>query len=128
PPVDGHVTRGVFPLVVGAGGLDVSVADAPVYVPSAGDVAARWLGYAAALALVGGFIFNLFVARRALARIDGSDVADQYARRFRQLALAACAGIVVASLVGVIFQAANASDVSPLEAIGEPSTRLLGTR
>ena len=39
--VDGHVTRGVFPLVVGAGGLEISVEDEPVTLPNPLDVLAR---------------------------------------------------------------------------------------
>jgi copper transport protein len=126
--VDGHVTRGVFPLVVGAGGLDLWVADAPAYVPNAADVAARWLGYVAALALLGGFLFNLLVARRALTAPAAREVAALYESRQRRLGLAACAGVIVSALAGLVFQAANAADVSPLQALGEPVTRLLGTR
>src|SRR5829696_1109940 len=48
--VDGHVTQGVFPLVVGAGGLSLPLEEAPGYVPSVRDVVARWLGYVAILA------------------------------------------------------------------------------
>src|SRR3712207_5211993 len=54
--VDGHVTRGVFPLVVGAGGLTGALEEETAFVPNARDVVARWLGYLAALALLGGFI------------------------------------------------------------------------
>jgi copper transport protein len=126
--VDGHVTRGVFPLVVGAGGLDLSVADAPVYVPNPGDVLARWLGYVSAVALLGAFAFNILVARRPLGTSARAEVAGLYATRLRTLGLAACGGVLISALVGAVFQAANAADVSPWQAIGEPTARLLGTR
>src|SRR5207249_3041246 len=80
------------------------------------------------LALVGGLLFTVLVARPALARTGTPALVDAYDRRMRRLGRIACAGVVVAALVGVVFQAANASDVSPLEAIGAPVVRLLGTR
>src|SRR4051812_7901259 len=66
--VDGHVTRGVFPLVVGAGGLDLSMTEAPVFVPAVPDVLARWIGYAAALLLAGSLIFRRLISSPALRR------------------------------------------------------------
>jgi len=126
--VDGHVTRGVFPVVVGAGGLQVPIEEASVFVPNPVDVVARWVGYASVLALVGGLLFTVIVARPALARAGATALAEQYDARMRRLSLLAAGGIVLAALVGVLFQAANASDVSPLEAIGAPVLRLLGTR
>jgi len=69
--VDGHVVRGVFPVVVGAGGIDIADTDAPAFVPAAQDVLARWVGYAAALLLAGGFIFRLLVVGPSLRRVPG---------------------------------------------------------
>ena len=43
--VDGHVTRGVFPLVVGAGGLDISTLEEPASLPNPLDVLWRWVAY-----------------------------------------------------------------------------------
>lgn len=126
--VDGHVTRGVFPLVVGAGVLDLAVGEAPVYVPGPIDVAARWAGYLAALALAGGFLFRLLVARPALARAGLTGLAERFDARVRLLGLAACAVSAVASLAGLVVQAANAADLPLWQALGEPVTRLLGTR
>lgn len=70
--VDGHVTRGVFALAVGAGGPTGALEEAPAYVPEAGDIAARWLGYLAALALAGGFLSRLAVLAPALATSGGA--------------------------------------------------------
>src|SRR5215216_6867515 len=36
--VDGHVTQGLFPVVVGEGGLTIDFEEAPSYVPSARDI------------------------------------------------------------------------------------------
>jgi copper transport protein len=126
--VDGHVVRGVFPVVVGAGGLQVPVEDNAVFVPNPGDVLARWLGYGSALALVGGLLFSALVARRPLARLGTPELVALYDARMLRLSVIACVGVIVSAAVGVVFQAANASDISPLEALGAPLFRLLGTR
>jgi copper transport protein len=126
--VDGHVTRGVFPLVVGTGGLDLSATEAPAYVPGVPDVLARWIGYLAALLLVGAFIFRRLVAGPALLSAGAAGVAETFERRVRTYGLIACAGLLVATLVGLVVQAANAADLPVWQAVGEPVARLLGTR
>ncbi len=131
--VDGHVTRGVFPLVVGAGGLSGALEEAPVFVPNVGDVAARWLGYLATLALAGGFLFRQAVLAPALATIASTrgrraDRLDAHEIRFRRLGLAATAVLIVATLVGMAFQAANAAEVPTWEVLGGPLPQLLATR
>ena len=131
--VDGHVTRGVFPLVVGAGGPSGALEAAPAAAPSVRDVAARWLGYLALLALTGGFLFRLAILAPALKVRRG---ADQYAAEllathhahFRELGLNASLVLFVATFFGMLFQAASAADVAPLQALGAPLAQLQGTR
>jgi copper transport protein len=126
--VDGHVTRGVFPLVVGAGGLDLSVTESPAYVPGIPDVLARWVGYLAALLLAGGFLFRRFVAGPAMLQAGAEGLAEPYARQLRRAGLLACGALIVATLVGLTVQAANAADLPVWQALGEPVARLLTTR
>ncbi|MFN8635641.1 MAG: copper resistance protein CopC [Chloroflexota bacterium] len=126
--VDGHVTQGVFPLVVGAGGLDLSVTETPAFVPGVPDVLARWLGYLAALLLTGGFIFRRLIAAPALAQEPMDGLGQELDRRLRQYGLMACGVLAVATLVGLTVQAANAADLPVVQAIGEPVVRLLSTR
>ena len=126
--VDGHVTRGVFPLVVGAGGLDLSMAESPAYVPGVPDVLARWVGYLAALLLAGGFLFRRLVAGPALSQVAVDGLAETFDRELRRLGLIACGALIVATLVGLIVQAANAADLPVWQALGEPVARLLTTR
>src|SRR5215213_1862694 len=90
--VDGHVTQGLFPLVVGEGGLSIDLEEAPDYIPSVRDVIARWAGYVAILALAGGFIFRLAVFAPALASLRSDqrravDLRQGYSYRFRRLGL-----------------------------------------
>jgi copper transport protein len=130
--VDGHVTKGVFPLVVGSGDLSTVLEEAPAFVPSVGDVAARWLSYLAALALAGGFLFRVAVLAPALVgpgrMPDRTDVLGAFDARFRRFGLAATAALIAASLVGMAFQAATAADLPVWQALGEPLLRLLPTR
>src|SRR5215212_10056217 len=131
--VDGHVTQGLFPLVVGEGGLTIDLEEAPGYVPNVRDVVARWASFVAALALAGGFIFRLFVFKSALATLRSDqrravDLRQGYSTQFRRLGVAACVVLLAASVLGMVSQAANAADVSLGEALGQPLLRLLGTR
>jgi copper transport protein len=126
--VDGHVVRGVFPVVVGAGGLDIAVADAPAFVPAPQDVAARWIGYAAILLLAGSLIFRRLIARPALRLAPVEGVADLFDRRLGTIGVWASLVLVVVTLVGMVSQAANAADLSFWQGLGEPFVRLLGTR
>lgn len=131
--VDGHVVRGVFPVIAGEGGTFESLLEAPAYVPSPRDVLARWLGYVAALALAGGALFMLTVwapsVRQALAgsnRIaETRRDADSRVVMFSRLAALA---YLLATVVGMVSQAANAAEVSFFEAIGAPLAQLLSTR
>lgn len=128
--VDGHVTRGVFPLVVGAGGISGALEETPAFVPSARDVAARWLAYLAALALAGGFIFRLRVLAPAagMAAERAETLRAAYDDRFRRLGIVAAIVLIGATCLGLVSQAANAADVSFGQAIGTPLLQLLGTR
>ncbi len=131
--VDGHVTRGVFPLVVGAGGLSGALEESQAYIPLPIDVASRWLGYLALMALAGGFIFRLAVmapgvAASRLGRERQAELLASYDNRFRQRGMDAGVILIAATAAGMVAQAANAADVSFVAAFGEPLLRLLGTR
>ena len=131
--VDGHVTQGVFPVVVGAAGLSGTLEDEAAFVPKADDVVARWIGYLATLALAGGFVFRLWVLAPALtaaSSIGGrqTDLVGTFDSRFRRFALVATAVLLFASMAGMTFQAAYAADVPVWQAFGDPLARLLATR
>ena len=126
--VDGHVTRGVFPLVVGAGGLDISTLEEPASLPNPLDVLWRWVAYLGAFALVGGFIFRLGIAGPILAAVRADGLAEVYDHRLRRYGLMLSAAVIVAMLLGMLVQAANAANVGVLEAVGSPFVRLLGTQ
>jgi methionine-rich copper-binding protein CopC len=126
--VDGHVTRGVFPLVVGAGGLDLAMTEAPAYVPGAPDVLARWVGYAAAVVLAGGLLFRLLIAGPALRRVPVEGLEAIFDQRLSRWGLIASVALLLATLLGMVSQAANAADRPIWQALGEPVMRLLTTR
>jgi copper transport protein len=126
--VDGHVTRGVFPLVVGAGGLTITVEDEPVALPNPLDVVTRWIIYTGSLALAGGFIFRLLVARASLRRLTAPALVAAFDARVRRYGLLICAAVALAMLLGILVQAANAANVAIWEAAGAPFVRLLGTQ
>jgi copper transport protein len=126
--VDGHVVRGVFPVVVGAGGIELPTMDAPVFVPSPQDVVARWIGYAAALLLAGSLIFRRLSARPALRIAPVQGLPEAFDRWFAGMGLGAGLTLVLATLVLMVSQAANAADLPFWQGLGEPFVRLLGTR
>jgi copper transport protein len=126
--VDGHVTRGVFPLVVGPGGLTITVEDEPVALPNPLDVAARWVVYVGSLALTGGFIFRLLVAQSALRRLTAPTLVAAFTARTRRYGLLLCVAVALAMLLGMLIQAANAADIAIWEAVGAPFVRLVGTQ
>jgi len=126
--VDGHVTRGVFPLVVGAGGLEISVQDEPATLPNPLDVLARWVLYVGALALAGGFIFTIAIARPVLAGLDAPELERTFDRRLRRYGLLVCAAVAAAMVLGMLVQAANAANVDIVQAVGTPLVRLMGTQ
>lgn len=126
--VDGHVTRGVFPLVVGAGGLELPVEESSVYIPRPLDVLARWLTFFSAVTLAGAFVFQVLVAGPALAAVGVGDLAARYQARLRTFGLGLCVLLAGATVLGLVSQAANAADVEVWQALGEPVARLLQTR
>ncbi|MGE3268514.1 MAG: copper resistance protein CopC [Chloroflexota bacterium] len=126
--VDGHVTRGVFPLVVGEGGLEITVQEEPLYLPSPLDVLARWTMYFGALALVGGFLFRLAVSTPVLSSHSASDLSTAFSRRQRNYGLILAGVVAAAMLLGMVVQAANAANVAVWQGIGSPLIRLLGTQ
>src|SRR5262249_21613431 len=126
--VDGHVTRGVFPLVVGAGGLDLTATEAPVFVPGVPDVLARWIGYAAAVVLAGSLLFRLLVARPALRQAPVAGLGEEFEQQVSRWGLVACAALILATPLGMVSQAAHAADLPIGQALGEPVVRLLSTR
>ncbi|MFN8632953.1 MAG: copper resistance protein CopC [Chloroflexota bacterium] len=126
--VDGHVTRGVFPLVVGEGGLQISLEEEPANLPNPLDILARWVAYLGALALAGGFVFRRVVSNGALARFQLEPLPAEYEARLRRYGLLTCAAVALAMLLGMLVQSANAANVSVVGAIGSPFVRLLGTQ
>lgn len=126
--VDGHVTRGVFPLVVGAGGLEISIQEDPVYLPSPLDVLARWVMYFGALALMGGFLFRRVIALPVLDQLALPELAAALTLRQRNYGLFTCGMVALAMLLGMFVQAGNAANVAVWEAVGSPVIRLLGTQ
>ena len=126
--VDGHVTRGVFPLVVGAGGLQISLEEEPVYLPNPLDVLARWIMYFGALALVGGFLFRQTIALPVLSQLAAPDLASAFVARQRRYGLIMCGFVALAMVLGMLVQAANAANVPIWEAVGSPVARLVGTQ
>jgi copper transport protein len=91
-------------------------------------VLARWVGYVAALLLAGGFLFRRLVAGPALRLVTMDGLRETFERQLRRVGLYACAALAVATLVGLVVQAANAADLPVLRALGEPVGRLLTTR
>ncbi|MCC7370029.1 MAG: copper resistance protein CopC [Chloroflexi bacterium] len=126
--VDGHVTRGVFPLVVGAGGLQISLEEEPVYLPAPLDVLARWVMYFGALALAGGYLFRRVVATPALASVGATATLAAFVARQRRLGLWLCLVVGLSMVLGMLVQAANAANVEIWQALGSPVVRLLGTQ
>ena len=107
---DGHVTLGSFPFAVGnvdaAAIADAAQASKQIKL-SIGEVVAKWLLYLSAMAIVGGLLFGAVVwqpARRA-AQID-RDVVQPPWQRLANLALI---GVLIASLIGLLVQAGQAS-------------------
>jgi DhnA family fructose-bisphosphate aldolase class Ia len=80
------------------------------------------------LALAGGFIFRLLVARAALRRLTAPALVAAFDGRGRRFGLLICAAVILAMLLGILVQAANAANVAIWEAAGAPFVRLLGTQ
>ncbi|MFN8526531.1 MAG: copper resistance protein CopC [Chloroflexota bacterium] len=128
--VDGHVVKGVFPLVVGAGGLSEALEEAPPFVPNTRDVLARWAGYVALLGLGGVLLFRILVVPSGMATLGARErpLLQEYDRRWRGLGVQLGFVFAAATVCGLVFQAANAAEVSVSDALGEPLRQLLGTR
>jgi copper transport protein len=107
---DGHVTLGSFPFAVGnvdAAAIATAAQASKQIKLSIGEVAAKWLLYLSAMALVGSLLFGTVVwqpARRA-AQIDRA-ITEPPWHRFVNLALI---GLIVASIIGLLVQAGQAS-------------------
>jgi copper transport protein len=107
---DGHVTLGSFPFAIG--NVDTSaLADAAQVSKqiklSIGEVVAKWLLYLSAMAIVGNVLFSAVVwqpARRA-AQIDRDEAQPPW-QRLSNLALI---GLLIASIIGLLVQAGQAS-------------------
>lgn len=59
--VDGHITKGVYPFVIGPSVSPLPATETTISAPSAFRISVRWLGFLAVMALVGGFFFRLLV-------------------------------------------------------------------
>ncbi len=111
---DGHVTVGSFPFAVGnvdAAALAAAAQASKQIKLSIGEVAAKWLLYLAAAALVGGTLFVLLVWQPA---IQASGFKVEYATETsRTTGVSSIALIVLfaASIAGLLVQAGQASGV-----------------
>jgi copper transport protein len=124
--VDGHTAAGAYTFAVGVGqtpgapSLPVAAtAETSLDWPEA---AIRWLTYLGTAVLVGAVPFSAFVAGPSFRSRPG------LGRASRRVALAAAGLVLVVGPLGLVVQAAGASGVSPLAAIGGPTAALLGTR
>lgn len=108
---DGHITRGVYTFGVGntagqvAAPVDVNAAGTPnELTPLSSTV--RWLGLLAMLALVGAFIFRVFLLERSLDAVQANEKIRALAmRRWRQFVFAFFAVFLLANFADLLVQA-----------------------
>lgn len=108
---DGHITRGVYAFGVGntagqvAAPVDVNAAGTPnELTPLSSTV--RWLGLLAMLALVGAFIFRVFLLERSLDAVQANEKIRALAMcRWRQFVFAFFAVFLLANFADLLVQA-----------------------
>lgn len=134
--VDGHAINGAFAFTVGP--ADQASAGPVVVVgpdngtqPTPLDVAVRWLNLLAASALVGGLIYLAWIWQPAWRQV-APQATPRLADRLRLLALrrrtylwAAWGLLLFAHVDAAVVQAARASGVSFVQALGNPFWQLL---
>jgi copper transport protein len=136
--VDGHVTNGSVPFGVGVPPDATSLipaVDAPdpmLERPPWVESAVRWLNYLALAIALGGLPFGLLVWRPAVraASAQGLDVSradSSMTRLVRRLIVLGGLLSLIASLMFLLVQAANAAGVPLAEALGAPLARHLGS-
>lgn len=137
--VDGHTTRGAFPITVGLDQIP-----APMLIPtgvgvdsggaSPWSVASRWLNLLTAVVVAGAFLFLPLVLGTALRATSGGDASALAAawgvgrRRGLLVAVVAAGAGLLAGVFALLVQAGVAAGVEPWAAIGPPVATLLGTR
>ncbi len=121
--VDGHLVRGSFLFSVGVplSGAETVAPDKPLFNFPAEPVL-RWLTLLSALAIVGGPIFELLVARPVLlgrASIESlRKLGDALASRSSKLMWAASAVFLASSVLHLMFQASQIYEAPALSALG----------
>lgn len=127
--VDGHAARGVFPLVVGAGGsTDVAVIEEARASPL--EVALRALAFAGTLGLVGGAAFLALVMLPLTSGAESNRQVDAvlrvWERRFRRLGVVLALVALVSALGWLASQIVALTEGS--SAVGPPAIRYLASR
>jgi copper transport protein len=135
--VDGHITNGSVPFGIGVpvsgmalipprGAPEPATAPPPTF-----ESLVRWLNLLAVIVALGGLPFGLFVWRPAVifSRRNNVDVraADQFTTHaIRRLIILGGGLSLFANLLFLMVQAANAADLSLIQALGVPMFHLLG--
>jgi len=110
--VDGHVTTGAFPFAVGnvdAAELAATAQASRQVKLSFGEIIAKWLLYLAAMALTGGTLFILTIWQPAYEVIRSEPEAAFDEILWERLARLALIGLGLASILGLLVQAGQAS-------------------
>lgn len=129
--LDSHVVRGTFAFGVGSGttpapalDLGLTAAGAPFLL----EAAVRWFTFLTAFVLLGAFTFPLLILAAALRQsgLTMETLEPGYSRALRLTAWLALAGLLVASFIALVLQAASAAGV-PLDQVfaGHAVTRVL---
>ena len=120
--VDGHLRRGSFLFSVGEE-VSGEVSEEPQRLPPAEPVL-RMLVLLGILAMAGGTVFWLLVARPTLSALPSDDAHGALARnidsRSRRLIALAVGVFGVASMAHLVLQATIIHEVSPAGALGQP--------
>lgn len=108
---DGHITRGVYAFGVGntagqaAVPVDVNATSTPNELTPLSSVV-RWLALVAMLALVGSFVFRVFLLERSLDAVGADEKIRALAlRRWRQFVFAFFAIFILANAADLLVQA-----------------------
>jgi methionine-rich copper-binding protein CopC len=134
--VDGHITNGSVGFSVGEGSPPASLLPPPgtpdpaMRLPSAAETFVRWLAYLSVTLTVGSLVFGFFIWRPAY-RLDVNKwpAADEVIRRrIRWLALGGLAGLGIATITFVVFQAAQAREFLIWSALSLPPVELFSGR
>ena len=133
--VDGHVTSGSVGFSIGAASPPASLLPPPgtpdpaTAVPAIPETLIRWLAYLSAVLAVGSLTFGFLIWRPVFRQADpGEAVEAALRRRIRTLAGLGLAGLAGASLLFVMFQAAQARELPIWGALRIPPADLFSGR